>query len=69
MFTAPAVRPVTTPAALTVARPVLLLLHVPFIDVLDKVTVVPVHIFAAPVVVAGVVLMPIARVTEQPDFV
>ncbi len=48
MVTEPPVVPYTTPEASTVAIEVAELLHVPVVEVSDKVIVVPEHIVVAP---------------------
>ena len=53
MFALPFVIPLTTPAAFTVATPVLLLLHVPPNAVLLNVIVAPMHTFVAPIIPEG----------------
>jgi hypothetical protein len=61
----PAVRPLTTPAALTVALAVLLLLHVPNATLLLNVVVSPAQTLVVPVIVPGVVLIVTTAVAEQ----
>jgi hypothetical protein len=53
MGAVPAVRPLTTPAAVMVATMVALLLHEPVVPV-DNVVVAPVHIPLVPVIVGAV---------------
>jgi hypothetical protein len=54
MVALPAPTPVTTPAADTVATAALELPHVPPVDVVLKLVVVPAHIVLTPDIAAGV---------------
>lgn len=67
MVAVPLVTPVTTPAELMVATPVLLLLHEPPAVASAKVTVAPVHTLVVPVMAAGVVLTVIFCTAAEPQ--
>lgn len=66
MVGAPAATPVTTPVVLTVASPVLLLLHVPPPGVEANVVARPAHTLGVPVMVEGVATTVNTAVVEQP---
>lgn len=69
MVAEPFATPVTTPVVLTDAIAALLVVQVPYAEALENVVVVPVQIFDAPLMEAGVVLTSNDFKAEQPVLV
>ena len=69
MVVVPTVTPDTTPDALTVATPGLLLAHAPPGVMVPSVIVVPKHTPEGPVSGAGIGLTVMSLVTKQPEVV